>query len=326
MRSSCVFVAVHALCLLLGSALVAAVQDPAPQAPIQGGRVVPPRVISRVQPTMTPDAVRNRIEGVVRLRGRVEVDGTVSNVEVLQSLDRGLDEAAVNALRQWRYEPATLEGVPVRVVMTVNMTFTLGGGPGGRWPAGFTVFADADWPRERAVLDGVRLEFQRPPDWSWTTAPEGYAAHQNWIILRGPADVSLTIAKPQPAPFDLMPPIPPDRFSRLIEGIRRASVSGAATEVQMFGQVQANPDLYWVWATLRLPALPAPPGVDSSALPFSEGRAWVFTRAILETGVTVACQVLMPKELMPDAVEARARQAAGQCGAVIRSISLMPAR
>src|SRR4051794_1289207 len=109
-------------------------QTPAPAAdsvyPI-GGTVAPPRVQREVKPGYTPEAMRNRIQGSVRLQAIVERDGTVSGIQVIRSLDSqfGLDQSAVDALKQWQFQPGVLaDGTPVRVLINVELTFTLRNG------------------------------------------------------------------------------------------------------------------------------------------------------------------------------------------------------
>lgn len=90
-----------------------------------GDGVTMPTPTERVNPDYTPDARRRKIEGTVLLTCVVRPDFTVSDVEVVRSLDAGLDEEAVKALKQWRFSPGRRNGrfVPVRV--NVQMTFTL---------------------------------------------------------------------------------------------------------------------------------------------------------------------------------------------------------
>lgn len=84
-----------------------------------------PRVVRRVMPTYTPAATRAKIQGTVLLKGVVQVDGTVSNISIVRSLDDefGLDQEAIKALQQWRFEPAIRNGQPVPSSMQVEMTF-----------------------------------------------------------------------------------------------------------------------------------------------------------------------------------------------------------
>jgi protein TonB len=86
-----------------------------------------PRVVRRVSPAYTEEALRRRIEGTVRLRANVNEDGTVASADVIRSLDSeyGLDASAVAALRQWIFEPPRRGGVPTRAIVQVDMNFTL---------------------------------------------------------------------------------------------------------------------------------------------------------------------------------------------------------
>jgi TonB family protein len=86
-----------------------------------------PRLIRDVKPKYTADAMRARIEGVVRLEAVVLPSGLVGEVTVLESLDAalGLDEEAVKALKQWEFDPGTKDGTPVAVRVKVEMSFRL---------------------------------------------------------------------------------------------------------------------------------------------------------------------------------------------------------
>lgn len=79
-----------------------------------------------VQPTYTEYARKARIEGKVILRLTIDEQGEVrEEVEVLKGLEMGLTEAAVVALRQWRFEPALLDGQPVAVHWNITVNFQL---------------------------------------------------------------------------------------------------------------------------------------------------------------------------------------------------------
>jgi protein TonB len=65
-----------------------------------------------------------RVEGIVILEAIIDERGNVDRVRVLRSFPL-LDEAAVRAVRSWRYTPTLLNGVPVPVLMTVSVHFTL---------------------------------------------------------------------------------------------------------------------------------------------------------------------------------------------------------
>lgn len=101
--------------------------QPAGEDPIYtpGDGVTHPKAIKEVKPQYTADAYRAKIQGTVALECVVEKNGGVGEVKVVKSLDPGLDEEAVKALKQWRFEPGRKEGKPVRVRVELEMTFTL---------------------------------------------------------------------------------------------------------------------------------------------------------------------------------------------------------
>jgi len=85
-------------------------------------RVKSPKVISSVKPEYPPDAKARGVQGNVILEIRVDADGNVTDVKVLRSVDAALDQAAAEAVRQWRYAPLT----PARpFVATVTVRFDL---------------------------------------------------------------------------------------------------------------------------------------------------------------------------------------------------------
>jgi TonB family protein len=91
-----------------------------------GGGVTAPRLVKHVRPGYTGEALRNKIQGSVVLEAIVTRDGCTSQIRVVRSLDRGgLDEEAVAAAAQWRFEPGRLEGVPVDVLVTIVLDFSL---------------------------------------------------------------------------------------------------------------------------------------------------------------------------------------------------------
>jgi TonB family protein len=89
-----------------------------------GPDVTVPAVVSEVKPAYTPEAMRDGITGSALLVAIVEVDGSVSNIRILRSLDPGLDGESAKALSGWRFKPGTKNGQPVRVEVEVEMTFT----------------------------------------------------------------------------------------------------------------------------------------------------------------------------------------------------------
>lgn len=91
-----------------------------------GGAVIAPRVLSEVKPHYTSDALEQKIQGSVWLEVVVTPEGRAVDVHVARSLDPGgLDEEAINAVRQWLFEPGRLAGMPVNVRVTVVMDFSI---------------------------------------------------------------------------------------------------------------------------------------------------------------------------------------------------------
>ncbi len=89
-----------------------------------GGVVTAPRVLSEVKPRYTSQALVDKIQGSVWLELIVTREGRVDQIRVVRSLDpRGLDNEAINAVREWRFEPGRLAGTPVDVLVTVAIDF-----------------------------------------------------------------------------------------------------------------------------------------------------------------------------------------------------------
>ncbi len=88
------------------------------------GPIKPPRLIRTVDPVYPEIARQARVEGVVILEAQTDKDGRVVNVKVLRSIPL-LDQAAIDSVRQWVYEPAIIEGKPRGILFTVTVRFTL---------------------------------------------------------------------------------------------------------------------------------------------------------------------------------------------------------
>ena len=91
-----------------------------------GGAVSAPRLIKEVKPGTRRRRSEQMIQGTVVLEVIVTGDGCASQIRVVRSLDRGgLDEEAVAAVAQWRFEPGRLAGAPVDVLVTVMVDFSI---------------------------------------------------------------------------------------------------------------------------------------------------------------------------------------------------------
>lgn len=100
--------------------------EPESDEPIHIGQGVTKPVKTYEPPPRYPEIARKaRIQGVVILQSIIDEQGLVRDVKVLRGLPMGLTEAAVEAVRQWRFEPATLRGRPVAVYYNLTVSFTL---------------------------------------------------------------------------------------------------------------------------------------------------------------------------------------------------------
>jgi protein TonB len=90
----------------------------------QGGAVQAAKLVNRVQPQYPPLARQTRISGTVRLHAIISKDGSVQSLSV-ESGHPLLVQAALDAVRQWRYQPTTLNGEPVEVDTTIDVIFSL---------------------------------------------------------------------------------------------------------------------------------------------------------------------------------------------------------
>jgi protein TonB len=89
-----------------------------------GGDIREPKKIVHVAPIYPPIAISAGVHGIVILEATISETGSIENLRVLRSHPL-LERAAIDAVRQWRYTPTRLNGVPVPIIMTVTVNFTL---------------------------------------------------------------------------------------------------------------------------------------------------------------------------------------------------------
>src|SRR5262245_30082587 len=84
-----------------------------------------PKLVQQVYPKYTSDAMRAKIQGTVEVQVVVLEDGTVGRARVLQSLDKklGLDDAALVAAKQYKFEAGKLNGQVVPVAVSIQLQF-----------------------------------------------------------------------------------------------------------------------------------------------------------------------------------------------------------
>ncbi len=86
-----------------------------------------PKLIKKVDPVYPPEARQAGIEGTVILEATIDTQGKVIKVKVLKGENELLNKAGIEALQQWEYEPAIVDGKPLQFVITVTMRFALNG-------------------------------------------------------------------------------------------------------------------------------------------------------------------------------------------------------
>ena len=102
------------------------VVTPEPSHPVVriGGKIRAPKLVYEVRPEYPPLAVQARVQGMVILEAHVGTDGLVRSVRLLRGIPL-LDDAAIAAVKQRRYQPLLLNGVPTEFILTMTMTFQL---------------------------------------------------------------------------------------------------------------------------------------------------------------------------------------------------------
>jgi TonB family protein len=88
------------------------------------GKIQPPKLVKMVKPVYPKIAKQAHVEGVVIVEAKADEQGNVIDARVLRSIPV-LDQAALDAVKQWKYEPMVIDGKPHKVVFTVTVRFTL---------------------------------------------------------------------------------------------------------------------------------------------------------------------------------------------------------
>jgi protein TonB len=98
---------------------------PPPTQPVRvGGQIKQPTKLKHVAPVYPPIAQSARVQGVVIIEAIIGPNGKVQDAKVLRSIPL-LDQAALDAVKQWEFSPTLLNNTPVPVIMTVTVQFTL---------------------------------------------------------------------------------------------------------------------------------------------------------------------------------------------------------
>lgn len=97
------------------------------QGPVRvGGDITEPKKLMDARPVYPQEALDKKVSGIVILEVLIDGTGGVRDAKVLRSVPL-LDQAALDAVKKWRFTPTLLNGAPVEVVMTVTVNFTVSG-------------------------------------------------------------------------------------------------------------------------------------------------------------------------------------------------------
>jgi len=90
-----------------------------------GNGTLPPKLLYKVEPSYTEEARADKIAGTVLLQIVIQPNGVASDIQLLKGVGFGLDEKAVEAIQQWKFQPGSRDGVPVPVQAQVEVNFRL---------------------------------------------------------------------------------------------------------------------------------------------------------------------------------------------------------
>lgn len=93
--------------------------------PVAPGGMTPPVAIHKVNPDYPPELRREGVTGVVTIVATIDRTGRLLEPRVVRSSDPRLDDLAVAAVRKWRFKPGTMNGEPVDVVFSVDVSFSI---------------------------------------------------------------------------------------------------------------------------------------------------------------------------------------------------------
>jgi TonB family protein len=106
-------------------------KDPYPDAVrfVPDGDVTKPEIIHKVSPTYPEEARRSGLMGVVVCEAIITAEGDVAAIKIVRTADELFNQPTVDAIKQWKFDPATLHGEPVDVIYILTVKYNLEKGP-----------------------------------------------------------------------------------------------------------------------------------------------------------------------------------------------------
>ncbi len=311
-----------------------------------------PRVLRRVQPKYTAEAMAAKIQGDVTVECVVQTDGTVGEARVAKSLDpvHGLDDEAIRAASQWRFEPGRKDGIAVRVLITIDMTFRLANSQRAtpfRAPSLFdSVPSTRDfranvmsflepaptWPvAERSTTDAyVRVPY--PPDWTIT---DNGSSSDRFVVQSVDGTCLFLVSQLRPA---IWPESTGGGATRSELQKARDDLQRQLSAMRSHARVEATgwmpmPARIWMWYEIRVPA--GDPSIPGSLVPdyetrFEGARWWRFIRNAgtrphpSSKELTVDCLIMRLRGGSNAEADEQLRQAGPQFLAMLRRMSIEP--
>jgi TonB family protein len=250
-----------------------------------GRGVTTPKVLRQVQPNYPAEAVQAQIQGSVLLECLVGTDGRVGAVTVVRSLDsiHGLDTEAMNAVRQWTFEPGAKDGKPVPVLIRMEIAFTIDDSADPpltlRLPDAFTTARPAE-----PMVDGESWQEQVLD----TSMPKAHIAYpKGWVTITGLADATIMVqSMTSPMGMALLAPVAASRQSQTdspasAESLRAMADMLGKTDgrtIENFGQARVNEQL-WLWfdyGWIKKSEIQVASALSPLLQPLDQIRSWMF--------------------------------------------------
>jgi TonB family protein len=124
------------------------------------GEIKPPKLLKMVEPAYPEEAIKAGVQGVVILEAKTDEYGRVVDALILRSIPL-LDQAAIDAVKQWVYEPMLIDGKPQKVLFTVTVRFDLNGKGKKASPGEKPLHVSADVPKRLSYVEPVYPEEAR---------------------------------------------------------------------------------------------------------------------------------------------------------------------
>ena len=295
-----------------------------------GSGIVLPRVLHEVRPAYTVDALRTGVQGITRLECVVETDGTVQRVRVAKSLDAGLDQEAVKALKQWRFRPGTRDGTPVPVLITIELTFSIGPDAGTPGPltvpesftppsgdAGRLPIDDREWAEAVLIEPATRIRVRYPAGW---LKIEGAPNVQ--LVLQSQGAAGMAIAPSQPAPMKLATPLSALELQAIVTAVAQAKPVSASGQLMAAGRL-------WLWLDFGEISVPEAGPAESFLAGVARtlvdtSRVWAFVTTVGDRQVILTFHVLHLRSAPHVDAEREARAIGPTFARILERISLEP--